>query len=246
MLSKNKKMKSSFGKVHITKYNARNEHYDCNTLSGYEKYLKSNPNMCECIGEFQQQIKPVFDVDAYETEPDIDDIIAKIHILFPDKQVNHAKRAPRDYKGKMKFSYRFYVDGVRITSQNLKKLIVDNGFKNNEPFDTSIYDKNKILFLPLTTEKTDGLKVPALQPVECDVFDCCASYINEEYEDWDAKIPTETFLEEIHRVINTPLAVDNDNDEDETPDKYNRLTGLMKHLSAKRSDDYEIWTLVRR
>ena len=83
--------------------------------------------------------------------------------------------------------------------------------------------------------------MPALQPVECDVFDCCASYINEEYEDWDAKIPTETFLEEIHRVINTPLAVDNDNDEDEAPDKYNRLTGLMKHLSAKRSDNYETW-----
>ena len=66
MLSKNKNMKNSFDKVHITKYNARNEHYDCKTLSGYEKYLKSNPNMCEYIGEFQQQIKPVFDVDAYD------------------------------------------------------------------------------------------------------------------------------------------------------------------------------------
>ena len=83
--------------------------------------------------------------------------------------------------------------------------------------------------------------MPPLQPVECDVFDCCASYIKEEYEDWDAKIPKETFGEEIQRVINTPLAVDNDNDEDEIPDKYNRLSGLMKHLSAKRSDDYETW-----
>ena len=208
MLSKNKKMKSFFGKVHITKYNARNEHYDCNTLSGYEKYLKSNPNMCECIGEFEQQIKPVFDVDAYDTEPDIDAIIAKIHILFPNKHVNYAKRAPRDYKGKLKFSYRFYVKGVRINSQNLKKLIIDNGFKNNEPFDMSIYDKNKILFLPLTTEKTDGFKVPPLQPVECDVFDCCASYVKEEYEDWDIKFQEEEeektqFKVELFDVVET-------------------------------------------
>ena len=244
MLSKNKNMKNSFDKVHITKYNARNEHYDCKTLSGYEKYLKSNPNMCECIGEFQQQIKPVFDVDAYDVEPDIDAIITDIRKLFPSKQVNYAKREPRDYKGKLKFSYRFYVDGVRITSQNLKKLIIDNGFKNNEPFDMSIYDKNKILFLPKTTEKTDGLKVPPLIPVECDVFDCCASYIKEGYEDWDTKFTNEepkkeTFQEELQRVINTPLAADND--EDETPDKYNRLTGLIKRLLAKRSDDYETW-----
>ena len=27
----------------------------------------------ESIGEFEQPIKPVFDVDAYDTEPNIDD-----------------------------------------------------------------------------------------------------------------------------------------------------------------------------
>jgi len=245
-------MKSSFGKVHITKYNARNEYYYCNTLSGYEKYLKSNPNMCECIGEFEQQIKPVFDIDAYDTEPDIDSIIAKIHILFPNKQVNYAKRAPRDYKGKLKFSYRFYVVGVRITSQNLKKLIIDNGFKNNEPFDMSIYDKNKILFLPLTTEKTDGIKVPPLQPVECDVFNCCASYIKEEYENWDAKIPKETFREELQRVINTPLAVNNDEefkselfDVVETAyDGSLNFTEIITKLSKNRATNYNDWFYV--
>jgi len=237
MLSKNKKMKSSFGIIHITKYNARNEHYDCNTLSGYEKYLKSNPNMCECIGEYEQQIKPVFDVDAYDTEPDIDAIIAKIHILFPNKHVNYAKRAPRDYKGKLKFSYRFYVDGVRINSQNLKKLIIDNGFKNNEPFDMSIYDKNKILFLPLTTEKTDGFKVPPLQPVECDIFDCCASYVKEEFEDWDIKFQEEEeekpkFKSELFDVVET------------TYDGSLNFTEIMTKLSKDRATDYGDWFYV--
>ena len=117
MLSKNKNMKSSFGKVHITKYNARNEHFECKSLLGYDKYLKTNPNMCKCIGEFEQQIKPVFDVDAYDKEPDIEAIITDIKKLFPDKYVNYAKREPRDYKGKLKFSYRFYVNGVRTKSK---------------------------------------------------------------------------------------------------------------------------------
>ena len=70
--------------------------------------------MFECIGEFEQQIKPVFDVDAYDVEQDIDAIIAENKKMFAHKQVNYAKREPRDYKGK---SYRFYVADVRINSQ---------------------------------------------------------------------------------------------------------------------------------
>jgi hypothetical protein len=35
----------------------------------------------------------------------------------------------------------------------------------------SIYDRNKVLFLPLTTKKADDNKVPALIPVNCDIFD---------------------------------------------------------------------------
>ena len=39
----------------------------------------------------------------------------------------------------------------------------------------------------------------ALIPIDCDIFDCCASYIKEEFEDWDLK-----FVEvkpEIKKVI---------------------------------------------
>jgi hypothetical protein len=53
----------------------------------------------------------------------------------------------------------------------------------------SIYDKNKVLFLPFTTKKADNAKVPSLIPHECDIFKCCASYIQSDFEDWDAKIP---------------------------------------------------------
>ena len=121
MLSNNSKM-NNFKKVFITKFNDRGYKYECDNIEGYKKHLKENPNMAENIGEYGQQIKPIFDIDAYDTDPNIDEIILDINTLFPEKTVNYAKREPREYKGKMKYSYRFYVDGVRIIAKNLKKL----------------------------------------------------------------------------------------------------------------------------
>ena len=107
----------AFNKVLITKFNDRASKYICDNEKGYKQYLKENPDMCENIGEYGQQIKPVFDVDAYDAEPDINEIIADIQKVFPEKSVNYAKREAREYKGKIKYSYRFYVDGVLIISK---------------------------------------------------------------------------------------------------------------------------------
>jgi hypothetical protein len=131
--------------------------------------LNENPLMCEVIGEYGQQVKPCFDVDAYNEDIDIDEIKAKINVMFPEKEIYIAKREPRQYKDKgLKYSYRLYVDGVRMTTKNLKQYIIDSGFgESNKPFDLSIYDKNKVLYLPLTTRKyKDDNKHPALTPIE--------------------------------------------------------------------------------
>ena len=61
----------------------------------------------------------------------------------------------------------------------------------------SIYDKNKVLFLPFTTKKV-GLDVPPLTPYNCNILNCCASYIKEEYENWDLKVP---IIEEVKKEI---------------------------------------------
>jgi hypothetical protein len=90
----------------------------------------------------------------------------------------------------------------------------------------SIYDKNKVLFLPFTTKKADNAKIPALVPNECDIFKCCASYIQDDFENWDAKIPV---AEEPKREIKVKKDDDDDVD-DENPDKYNRLSALIKRL----------------
>jgi hypothetical protein len=80
------------------------------------------------------------------------------------------------------------VDGVRMTTKNLKKYLNDNGYtKDNEPFDLSIYDSNKMLLLPLTTKKFNDTVHPPLIPIDCEIFDCCASYVKEDFEDWDLK-----------------------------------------------------------
>ena len=224
----------------------RTYRYTCKSEDGYMRHLKETPDMPELIGEYGQQVKPCFDVDAYNQDVNISEIIAKINILFPNKKVNVAKREPRDYKDKgLKYSYRFYVDGVRITTKNLKKYLGDNGYKeNNEPFDLSIYIPNGVLFLPLTTKKfNDDKKHPALTPIDCEIFDCCASYIKEDFEDWDLKFVE--VKQEIKKVIKQTL---DDNcsefDEEEDNNLYGKLKNVIKRLSKSRSDGFDTWIRV--
>ena len=66
----------------------------------------------------------IFDIDAYGN--DINEFKIQINILFPDKIVNWATREPRKTDKGMEYSYRFYVQDVRITSKNLKQLLIDN------------------------------------------------------------------------------------------------------------------------
>ena len=234
-------MNKQFNKVLITDIHDRTTRYECDNIDGYKKHLKSNPDMVEHIGEYNQQIKPIFDIDAYDTKPDINSIIIDINKLFPNKTVKYAEREPREYKGKLKFSYRFYVLDVRIKSKNLKQLIKDNGLDKNSIYDLSIYDKNKVLFLPLTTKKADNNNVPALIPIDCDIFDCCASYIKEDYEDWDLKIPVFEEQKIIYKKI-----IDEDDEKFDDKEKYNYdfILDIINHISVKRADNYDMWIEV--
>lgn len=244
MLSNNRMTsKQTFNTTLITDIYERCSKYECDNVKGYKQHLKENPNMVELIGAYGQQIKPVFDVDAYNNDIDIASVISKINEVFPEKAVYYAKREPREYKKHgMKYSYRFYVDGVRINYKNLKTLLSDNGFDKIKMYDMSIYEKNKVLFLPLTTQKEKGCEVPELKLCNtADIFKCCASYIQEDFEDWDLKFPEDAPKAE--PVITKPTIEDDedDEDEDESPDKYNRLSGLIKLLSPKRSERFDTW-----
>ena len=115
-------MTQTYNSVIITD-KPRTYNYTCKSKEGYMAKLKNTANMPELIGSYGQQVKPCFDVDAYNQDIDIDEIIAKINVMFPNKKVNTAKREPRQYKDNgLKYSYRFYVDGVRMTTKNLKNF----------------------------------------------------------------------------------------------------------------------------
>ena len=223
--------------VHITQLKRRDFKYLCNNEHGYKEHLKTNPDMVEIIGAFGQQIKPAFDLDAYE-EFDINSFINHITPLFPNKKIVYANRKKRKHKKGFKYSFRVYVVGVRILSKNLKKFIIDNHINIKFPcLDMSIYDKNRVLYTPCTTEKEDkdtgkNIKIPALEPVNCSIFDCCASYIEEEYEDWDVKFKDEVVLK-FDSKLNDDISKPNDCSID--------FSTMMTKFSEKRATDYNDW-----
>jgi hypothetical protein len=121
-------MTNTYNSVIITKFNDRQSRYICDNEAGYRKYLKNEPDMAEIIGEYKQQIKPTLYVDAYINDIDVNEVFDNLNKIFPDKPVKYAKGEPRETKKGLKYSYRFYVQDVRITSKNLKNLLMKSGF----------------------------------------------------------------------------------------------------------------------
>ena len=91
MLGNNRTNKTmNFNYVLITNWKDRTSKYVCDNVEGYSKHLAKNADMCELIGGTYQQIKPVLDVDTYETDPSISEIIANSNKVFPNKSVYYA------------------------------------------------------------------------------------------------------------------------------------------------------------
>ena len=237
-----------FNKVIITDVFKRGFIYECNTEQDFKEYIEKNNDACESIGKKGQFIKPIFDIDAYGTDINVDDVKNDINQLYPNKTINYAKREPRnDGKKGMKYSYRFYVDGVKTTSSQIKQLALRNGLDRNKIYDMSIYDDNKVLYLPLTTYKKTMKKecmscitVPSLEPVDCDIFKCCASYIQEDFEDWTNRNPD--IIKKEKSVVIEEIVKDNDNDVIDTKYIISKMTSYISKFKNERSDNYDTWT----
>jgi len=223
--------------VVITNIHDRQFKYTCDNETGYMNHLKNNPAMCEVIGEYKQYIKPVFDVDAYKNDIDIDAVKTDINMLFPNKSINYAKRESRETKKGIKYSYRLYVDGVKIYSSQIKQLLIDHKLNENPIYDLSIYDKNKVLFLPLTTQKANGGVAPQLCPIDCDIFKCCASYVEEGFEDWNINFPDVKKTKKDDKLLDILKYTDT-----ETLKIAKSL--VNECLSLERCNDYTEWLNV--
>ena len=96
----------------------------CDNKKDYYNYLRNYPAMSEIIGDINKNIKPVFDVDAMGEDIDIEETKKEINMIFPNKPIYFCKREPREHKNSIKYSYRFYVSGVKINYKNLLKLCI--------------------------------------------------------------------------------------------------------------------------
>jgi hypothetical protein len=243
-----------FKKVIITNTFDRTLTVECETLEEYEKYIKKHNNAVESIGRAGQLIRPVFDLDAYNNDIDLNSFFEDIKLLYPNKDIYSASRGPRQDGDKgLKYSYRVYVDGVKTTSSQIKALLLSNGIDRKwDCLDLSIYDKNKVLLLPLTTCKTkktrhgqSNLIVPSLEPFECDIFKCCASYIEENFEDYTNRNPDlikkekEAVLDDIkHDAIEKIIEID----EKSIASTIKKLNEIIIKLTNERATKYDTWT----
>ena len=86
--------------------------------------------------------------------------------------------------------------------------------------------------------------VPALKPINGSIFDCCASYILEDYENLDLLVKP---IEETKIPKNVAIHIDEDiKDEDNANDndKYSKLQKLIDKLSENRSSNFDTWINV--
>ena len=84
----------------------------------------------------------------------------------------------------MKYSYRIYVQDVRILYTNLKHLLLEEHKLNTkyDCIDKGLYIPNRILYTPNTKYEYDQkfnkyYEVPKLKLMDdAELFECCASY----------------------------------------------------------------------
>ena len=199
---------------------------------------KNQGGLCEIVGLDEYQVKPYFDVDGKDKnnegfdESIIDKICGDIQEIC-NNDIYIGNREAREENGVVKYSYRLYLK-ARISYKNVPILFKDV-FDKYSIIDKSVYNPNRILFTPLSDRKKD-LDVPPLINIKGSIFDCCASYILEDYEDLDSKIPVIEVPKPVVKIVKEA-----DDDEDETPDKYNRVSSLIDLLSSSRSENFESW-----
>ena len=77
------------------------------------------------------------------------------------------------------------------------------------------------------------------------IFDCCATYIEEDYEDLDLKVKDEPKPTRKEKQENKPISVEDEDikDEDNTNDndKYLKLQKLIELLKEARSTSFDTW-----
>lgn len=196
----------------------------------------------EIVGLEEYQVKPYFDLDPrgefdYKKFDEFEEDLKKI----VDVPIFSCERKAREEEGVIKHSRRYYIK-ARISQKNILIIFKEIFNKYNGIVDAGVYDTNRKMFLPLSNMKLKK-KVPQLKLIKGDLFDCCATYIQEDYEDLDLKVVKEE--SDVDKLLKRFNDVDiKDEDDEDDDDKYLKLKKLINRLKEKRSANFDTWIKV--
>ena len=221
-------------------------------VSTEEDYLKELKNrdknqggLCELVGLKEFQVKPYFDLDPkgdidYSIFDEIETDMKRIYNDLTSKEciVNNSGREPREeeWRGEkfIKHSRRYYIL-ARISYFNIPIIFKELFEKYKDIIDDSVYSTNRRLFLPLSTRKRN-CDVPELKLIKGSLFDCCATYIKEEYDNLDLLI-----TEKKEEVKFIEVLCDDTKTEYEGNLNFNEI---ITKLSKDRATNYNDWFYI--
>ncbi len=240
---------SFYAKVDNPKKNIKAVRIPVSNLDDYKHHatiLNKNGGIGEIVGLDEYQVKPYFDYDdkSGNVPEKIEDEISKALLKVCPTEVFISGRPSREEDGIEKFSRRFYVK-ARITYKNIP-IVFKEVFEKFPCLDKGVYDTNRMMLTPLNNKKGSE-SVPELNVIKGDIFDCCATFINQDYPDidWKAEIvqKNEKFnntIEFMKKIINDVDIKDEDDEND--GDKYLKLKNIISKISEKRANKYETWS----
>ena len=246
MLSDNR-MTQNFGRVLISSVWKQQDNLEKNILKlrvpvrtedeymkAFKKYNKSEGGLAEIVGLEEYQVKPYFDLDP-KGEFDysiIDKFIGDLKTVCDVDDYIGGREARKD-NGIIKHSRRVYLK-ARITYSNIPIIFKDVLDKYHDLIDKSVYSPSRCLYAPLSDRKKNKV-VPEMKALRGSLFDCCASYILEDYEDLDLRIPAKTNVEKLFERFK------NEDIDDTQYDGNLNFTEIISKLKKERATEYDDW-----
>jgi hypothetical protein len=197
----------------------------------------------EIVGLHEYKVKPYFDLEPkgvfdYKKFDEFEEDLKKVL----DVPIYSMGRKPRQEKGVLKHSRRYYMK-AQITFNNIPIVFKEIFEKYKDIVDAGVYTNKRQLHLPLTNMKAHK-KVPQMKLIKGNIFDNCATYIEEDYENLDLRVVKKE-LSDVDKLILKYEKVFNDEDDNKFNDKTHEfIKDIINHLSPKRADEYPTWLPV--
>lgn len=205
-----------------------------------------------------QKIKPMFDRDSYDIPIDTEYDIKLIKNLLGDNCiVKTAARPTRIKNGKTFYSKRYYVQNKRIRAFQLLDFINMRSEIPKNHFDLSKYGKGGQFYTLYNDKKLRGKDkdgkyqppevVPSLVPEndpEPNPLDYYATYVLEDYEDYDLKWEVMQVFKLIEKSNKEDKVVYKEDDEEVVVGKSTEIDDIIEHLKPERAHHYETWYKV--